>query len=564
MPIAAPRRRTLRSLAAIAGLLVAGACRAPEPPGAAPPAAAAPPASAPSGFVLISIDTLRADHVGAYGYPRPTTPFLDRLAARGVVFERATTPIPATLPAHLSMFTGLYPGEHDAYPPSGVLAAEIPTLPELFRAAGYRTAGHSEGGFVAGGFGFARGFEVWSDTDYSADTDVDRTFGRGAEFLRSLAPGERFFLFLHTYAVHDPYAPPAGALGEFWPGEPPAGAFEPTGENLAAFNRGQGAVDAAALDWYRALYDASIRHVDAALERLWGELERAGLAGRTVLVITSDHGEEFLEHGRLAHTQVYRESLEIPLVVVTPGDLRPRRVRSLVQLPDLLPTFVDLAGLEMPARVSGSSLAPLLGDPALPFSRDAYAEDEEPGGHERTLIAAGADGLWQLVRGTVDVEADGFWVSREVRFDVFGDDLELRAVAFHEPRRVTIEVDGRPAGAIELGTDWTPHRIALPGEGKRTVTMRAAGCRTPASLGGSDDTRCLSFKLQGVALGRVELYRTDADPRQARDLSAAERARLRDLSARLDRVRHVPVARAGRAALSDEQVRQLRALGYLD
>jgi arylsulfatase A-like enzyme len=553
-----PSRRPIRPLAAALGLLLALACRAPEP------SAPAPRRLEPRGYVLISIDTLRADHVGAYGYPEPTTPFLDRLAARGVVFERATTPIPATLPAHLSMFTGLYPGEHDAYPPSGVLSPEIPTLPELFRAAGFRTAGHSEGGFVAGGFGFARGFEVWTDTEYAADTDVERTFGRGAEFLRSLAPGERFFLFLHTYAVHDPYAPPADAAREFWPGEAPAGAFAPTGENLAAFNRGHGAADAAALDWYRALYDASIRTVDGALERLWGELERLGLADETLLVVTADHGEEFLEHGRLAHTQVYRESLEIPLIVVTPGDARPRRVRSLVQLPDLLPTFVDLAGLEMPARVSGSSLAPLLADPGLPFARDAYAEDEEPGGHERALIAAENGKLWQLVRGTVDVEADGFWVSREVRFDVFGDDLELRAVAFHEPRRVAVEVDGRAAGAIELTTDWTPHRLALPGEGKRTVTLRTLDCRTPASLGGSDDTRCLSFKLQGLALGRVELYRTDADPLQERDLSAVERARLRELSARLDRVRHLPVAKSGQAALSEEQVRQLRALGYLN
>src|SRR5690606_29903980 len=119
------------------------------------------------------------------------------------------------------------------------------------------------------------------------------------------------------------------------------------------------------------------------------------------------------------------------------------------------------------------------------FARDAYAEDEEPGGHERALIAGDDGEIWQLVRGTVEVETDGFWVSREVRFDVFGDDLELRAVAFHEPRRVEVEVDGRPAGALELGTDWSPHRLELPGEGKRTVTMRTADCRTPASLGGS-------------------------------------------------------------------------------
>ncbi len=165
------------------------------------------------GYILISIDALRADHLGLYGYPKPTSPFLDELARRATVFDHAFAQVPSTLPSHMSMFTGLYPAEHGVFPPSAVLAPEIRTLPEILLHAGFRTAGHTEGGYVQGGYGFARGFGEWTDTPYADDTDVERTFGRGVAFLQSVQPGERFFLFLHTYTVHDPYWPPEAIAG---------------------------------------------------------------------------------------------------------------------------------------------------------------------------------------------------------------------------------------------------------------------------------------------------------------------------------------------------------------
>ncbi len=552
----------LRRLPALVGLALLAAC-------ARPPEQQAPPTSDPGrvlrptrGYILVSIDTLRADHVGAYGYAQATTPFLDSLAARGVLFERAYSPIPATLPAHLSMFTGLYPGEHGVHPPSGVLSPAIPTLPEAFRAAGFRTAGHSEGGFVMGGYGFARGFEEWTDSEYSSDADVDRTFGRGAEFLARLAPDEPFFLFLHTYSVHDPYAPPGGP-GAFWSGPPPAGAFEPNGENLASFNRGRLAADAPAADYYRALYDASIRYVDGALERLFGELDRLGLAGETTVVVTSDHGEEFLEHGRLAHTQLYPECLHVPLVVVPPDAGPAVRVPALVQLVDLPATLAALAGIAPPTAGAGRNLLPLVAAPATSLDRDAYAEDEMLGGRERTLLAERDDGFFQLLHSVAEQESDGHWVSRDIRFDAVADELAFRAVAFHAPHSVAVSVDGAAAGRLELLTEWRPFRIALPGQGKRAVRLSTPDCTTPVSLGLSKDARCLSFKLQGLVLERLELYDLDDDPGARDDLSGDTGQRLRGLLAALDGIRHVPLAAAGSAALSAEQERQLKALGYL-
>ncbi len=557
-----PRPCAALTAAALALLIVAGCTRESNraPAGRGEPPVRPRPTR---GYVLISIDTLRADRIGAWGYDRPTTPFLDRLAARGALFERAWSPIPATLPAHLSIFTGLYPGQHDVDPPSGVLSPEIPTLPELFRAAGYRTAGHVEGGFMAGGYGFSRGFEEWSDDDWAADTDVDRTFGRGVDFLRRLGPEERFFLFLHTYAVHDPYEPAAEYLAPLRDAPPPAGAPPPTGTTLAAFNRGELDVDAATAAWYSDLYDASIRQVDAALERLWTAIEDLDLADEVTLIVTSDHGEEFLEHGHLAHVQLYPESLHVPLLVVTPDLETPRRIPALVQLVDLLPTLVDLAALDLPDPVAGVNLTPWLTRPDLPLERVGWAENDVPGGRERSVLARRDGATWQLLHAALDSDADGTWVSRRVQFSAPGGRLDFDALAFGSPRTIEVRVDDVLHDRLDLGTDWSARSLQIPGKGRRRIELATPDCAIASTVGPWNDDRCLSFKVRGLPLDRIELYDLDSDPLAQRDLVSTESRRMRGLISELEAVVHRPVAKAGQAALTDAQVRQLRALGYL-
>ena len=163
------------------------------------------------GIILISIDSLRADHLSVYGYPKATTPIPRGTRPTGDVFEHAFAQMPSTLPSHMSMFTGLYPAEHGVFPPSSVLAAEIPTLPEILLQAGFRTAGHTEGGYVQGGYGFARGFGEWTDLQYTADTDVERTFARGVAVPRELGAG-RALLPLSPHLLGARSLRAAGAL----------------------------------------------------------------------------------------------------------------------------------------------------------------------------------------------------------------------------------------------------------------------------------------------------------------------------------------------------------------
>jgi arylsulfatase A-like enzyme len=564
----------IAGIAALAGGFVAcdrrqAAPGAPEPAlapaGAEPEQAGFDPAPT-RGYILISIDALRADHLGAYGYPRPTSPFLDELASRSTLFERAYAQVPSTLPSHISMFTGLYPAEHGVYPPSSVLAAEIRTLPEVLLQAGFRTSGHSEGGYVQGGYGFDRGFGEWTDSAYTSDTDVERTFGRGVDFLNSVRPGERFFLFLHTYSVHDPYSPPARYRELFWSGPPPAGAGEPDGPHFAAINAGREKTTPEAVAYFEALYDGSIRYLDDVLRGFFAELEKSGLARETTVIFTSDHGEEFLEHGRLAHTQIYPEGLHIPLIVAHPGQSRGARVGRLVQTVDFAPTIYDLSGVAPPPQLSGVSLVPLLARPDRALSGEAFGEVKSLDIEERTLLAARQGRLVQAMTEDAVTESDGLWVSSAIEFDALPPAVEFRAVAFHRPHPVRALVDGRPGASFDLATDWKSYRLVLPGgRRKHVVRLESDECHSPAALGLGDDGRCLSFKLYGPALQRRELFDLTADPRAAHDLSMTESDLLRDLMGRLKtgyahQLRNAPAAQA----LSDEQIRELKALGYLN
>ncbi len=415
------------------------------------------------GYILISIDTLRADHLGCYGHDRETSPFIDSLAERGVLFENAYAQLPGTLPSHMSIFTGLYPAEHGVYPPNGVLSERIKTLPEILSAHGFRTAGHTEGGYMHGSFGFARGFAEFSDQAYEVECDVERTLGRATDFLERLGEDERFFLFLHTYAVHDPYPdarspeiyhfPIKTYSKPFWPGEPPAGSVEPTGPLLVEVNRRGVMPPEEVLDYYRAVYDAQIRYLDDLLRDFFARIDELNLSDEVTVVLTSDHGEAFAEHGRLLHEQAYRETLHVPLIVVHPDFTAGRRIPELVQSIDIAPTLLELAGAPHPGPISGRSLLPLLRGSEPQGPREAYAEGGEEA--ERTIVRQTDDGLHQLVYRPRSLREQGRWMSRELSFDTFEQELVVEVESFHQPRRLAVAVDGDPAAGVAL---------ELPGE----------------------------------------------------------------------------------------------------
>ena len=304
--------------------------------------------------LLISIDTLRPDHLGCYGYRRPTSPNIDAvLAARGTPFEHAYANAPWTFPSHAGMLTGRYPCIQRLYPAArsadygnefGALPTDEPTLAEILHARGYATAGFTEDGWIRADMGFGRGFGTFVENRafprFSEPLgQVERTLHDALEWIHR-HDDMPWFAFVHTYQVHNPYTPPPGYLARVAPA---------AGDDRAS-------ADAAA-------YDAEIRYTDDVLGRFLADLDAAG-AGDALVVLTSDHGEQFGEHGLWMHgNSLYDELLHVPLVVRAPG-LVPagKRVAADVGLLDVVPTILDLVGADAPPRADGRSLARMIRD----------------------------------------------------------------------------------------------------------------------------------------------------------------------------------------------------------
>ncbi len=334
-------------------------------------------ASRPS-LIMISVDTLRADRLSVYGYTRPTSPVLERLAAEGVVFDSFYYNGGGTLPSHMTLFTSLHPATHGIEPSSGrVLPAERVTLTEVLRAAGYRTGAFVDPGWLNPKYGFAQGFEIYDDGGHRLRANLPKAL----DWLGTLGDAP-FFLFLHTYDVHStglgeslPYDCPGDTEWRFV-GTPPAGYDGCQGSlcgtkllrdlNQRAEESGgpvASLVDPTHLATISSLYDGCVSYVDEQIGALVRHLGDAGTLERTILVVLSDHGEEFGEHGRLLHDQGgYEELARIPWIVRLPTHrFAGTRVKGLAAMADVAPTLLELMGLPPIPDAQGHSQVSALG-----------------------------------------------------------------------------------------------------------------------------------------------------------------------------------------------------------
>ncbi|MEN8181855.1 MAG: sulfatase, partial [Myxococcota bacterium] len=401
--MARPKRR-----AALAGLaFVLAACTPAEPP------------PRPN-VLLVTLDTTRADRLGAYGNPSGVTPNLDRLAAESIVYTHALAPSSWTLPSHASLFTGKFTSSHGArYDPQGplVLTDVIPGKPgwERIRARGLEgdqitlatllsEAGYATGAVVAGPWlmrvmGLDAGFAFYSDAG------IESVNGRLAADVTDTAlawlsePREPFFLFLNYFDAHAPFSPPAGFLRKDAPAPP-----------------GLSAKEARRL----ARYEGEIRYMDHHLGRLLAGLRELGLYDSTWILVTADHGEALGEHGTRGHgSTLYQEVLHVPLIMRYPhGAEGPARRSDLVQLVDLLPTILHRLALPTPPGIQGSPIDGL----SHPVVAEVYPLMDGGRGALRAQLTDGYKFLWR---------SDG----RHQLFDVEADPGELEDLLRREPRR---------------------------------------------------------------------------------------------------------------------------------
>jgi len=389
-------------------------------------------------ILMISLDTLRPDHLTLYGYQRDTSPYMTEFARQGVVFDQAFSQSPKTATSHMTIFTGLYPSVHgieNLSEENRRLSDEIPTLAALLSQAGYRTEAIVGGGNVSGELGFDRGFDV-----YSGSSDAEDLFQQADGVLARLAEAsEPFFVFLHTYEVHDPYVPNP-EFARLYADPEYAGEIVSSKDELVELAGGQeywqqynaywSRVDpssSADAQHLRDLYDAEIRFTDEVLAAFNQRLSEMGLLENTILVLLSDHGEEFFEHGSVLHNTLYQEVLQVPLVFRLPAALgvQPgQRIQEIVRLIDIKPTLLEAVGVSAPDHLQGRSLlAVMRGEDKEP--RPVFSErikDEKrfalQVGNWKYIRHSGGEELYDLSqdpREQIDVAAQNEPLLRELR-----------------------------------------------------------------------------------------------------------------------------------------------------
>jgi len=312
-------------------------------------------------IILITLDTTRADRLGCYGYRRQTSPNIDKLAEESVLYTRAIAPSSWTLPSHASLFTGKFTSSHgarydpegpllltdaisgpeswDAYRARGLAQNEV-TLAEVLKETGYTTAAVVGGPWMKRIFGLNKGF------DYYNDSQISTVNGRLASQVTTSALNwlerrreKKFFLFLNYFDPHGPYSPPEGFALRFLPKGTNFTGRKPTLEEI------------------NALYDAEILYMDHYIGRFLQKLKVENLYNDTLIIVTSDHGELFGEHGKFGHGHyLYQEELHVPLFIKYPaGEVSPKRTDLRAQLTDILPMIYERVGITIPGNIQGTS-----------------------------------------------------------------------------------------------------------------------------------------------------------------------------------------------------------------
>jgi arylsulfatase A-like enzyme len=410
--------------------------------------------------VLITIDALRADHLGIYGYDPEISPHIDALAGRGVAFEQAISQAPWTAPSVASFITSLSPAELGVVARRGVIPASYHvdemrvTLADVFRDAGYRTVAYAANPFISHTNGFAQGFDHLTYARHQFSFDVDALHERilpwllctgparatngpvcdlftrgymqlfdrrldwegdrwitefGTHFLR-LHKDERFFLWLFYVGPHAPYNPPQ-------PFRPLPDEITPQVEQFLRSSdlfprvNDEEIIRPADLKALVSLYDGEIAYTDELVGQVLNELDRLGLTDRTLVVLLADHGEEFADHGGYGHVRtLYDELVHVPFIVSGPGvEATGRRVETQVSLLDMVPTVCDLAGLPIPEEAEGRSLVPFLEGQEME-ENPTFSESVGHTVFERKAIRRdGYKLIYDVERGTVelyDLQAD--------------------------------------------------------------------------------------------------------------------------------------------------------------
>jgi arylsulfatase A-like enzyme len=336
-----------------------------------------------SNLLIITIDTLRADHLGCYGYQRGTTPVIDEFAGRGVLFENVVCQSSQTLPSHASIFTGMNPRTHKAISHESKVDPGLKTLAEMLHDRGYTTGAFISSHALDVDYGLDQGFDTYWEIhkeltlrqrDLARLMELDPTTEAAASWLRD-QHDSGFFLWIHWFHPHRPYNPPPRYLQAFAGGY--SGSADSSPEFIMKVWRQEIQISQADVDHLVGRYDGEIAFTDVQVGKILGELDSLGLIGNTIVIITADHGEILYEHEHYFGHDIalYDECLMIPLIVHAPGtETAAGRINQLVQSLDVLPTVLDLLEIDHPDGLEGRSLIPLMDGGAESTAEYCFSE----------------------------------------------------------------------------------------------------------------------------------------------------------------------------------------------
>ena len=416
------------------------------------------PAGTGSGWsvLLITIDTLRPDHLGAYGYHRRTSPNIDALAAEGTLFEEAFTYWPKTRGSFVAMLTGRYASQSGYGKTHPLLVGFNPTLASVLQEVGYDTVAIVDNANVAASLGYGKGFRLYRETweEAALETEMDRTRATteaAVEFLARAQPDRPFLLWLHYVNPHTPYTPPPPFDSAFLDPRAAEGPSLPVVDSLEGGIPRRWAVPGQdRLAWYVAQYDGEIAAVDAELGRVLEAFRASAVSDTTVVALTSDHGESlgehdyYFDHGK----NLFDPSLRVPLILVVPGAPAGLKTPVLASTLDLVPTLLDAVKASYPSGLAGRSLLPAVAGKEVPGRSRLFAQND------RNLTGT-LDSRFKLV---ATPEGEG---ARVELYDRSSDPGETRDVSADHPAELQRQRAELEAFQARADREWESLREEL-------------------------------------------------------------------------------------------------------
>lgn len=514
----------------------------------------------PENVILIDIDSLRADHLGAYGYRENTSPHLDAFARKNIVFENALTPAEWTLPVAVSVFTSTYTRMHGISQQRRTVPESYTMLAEVLRSNGYETAAFTGGGSMADNLGLGQGFDIYEigpDSRTGLDRrDFDRNFRKAASWLENNS-GEKSFVFVHGYDVHAPYGVNSEYISKFednYTG--PINKYQPVSPTQLNYDSGNLTLDADKgsipldekdIEQIRAGYDSDVRHTDEQFGEFIARLKREGIYNDSAIIVYSSHGENLgnrvfeyrYEEHIFGHWYLWDHNTHVPLLIHLPGS-ESKRVSEPVSLLDLAPTIYDITGVKVPEkafnRLRGESLLTSIKKGGS--EQDSYAFTER---FPRSIAIRGEN--WKLIRRDQNYTLYALDPEREVSKDDY-------PVVYQRLRKQLDEWDNQTPGSMDVNDSIRNSESGISAQLRKSISSfyRDEEKQTIGELLENNSVSVLkNYPLENVREGEKGKYRSieavssssesylratlvlNASPQFASDYIAEQRRGVEDL-----------------------------------